>query len=104
MKPFHVISVSGGRCGNMFLKRRQNVVDASSMRRRCVVDIAGAWRLVNAKNKKFINFTFWGERFREKSGIVSVGDICVDIRRGRSGVPGGGDGRDMRAMTLYMAF
>ena len=27
----------GGRCGNMFLKRRQT----SSMRRRCVVDMVG---------------------------------------------------------------
>ena len=35
----------GGRCGNMFLKRRQNVVDASSMRRRCVVDASSTWRV-----------------------------------------------------------
>ena len=42
------------------------------MRRRLVVDVVDTWRLVNAKNKDFINFTFWGEPFWGKSRIVSV--------------------------------
>ena len=57
---------------NIIPETSTNVVDASSMRRRCVVDMAGAWRLVNAKNKDFINFAFWGEPFWGKSYILII--------------------------------